>query len=117
VVESLIVHEVPAGASVEVACQGKGCPSVRSYAAKNSHHRSCHKHSCKPKHRASSKSEVDLTALFKNRRLHVGTHISVNVLKPGWVGTTFLFTTRANRTAREQTNCLAAGSTKPGQGC
>jgi hypothetical protein len=111
-VRSLVVHALPAGGSVEVTCRGGGCPFADRHAG--SHQASCHKH-----HKCTkrSNSDVDLTALFKNRRLHVGTHISVNVVKAGWVGKAFLFTTRANRTPREQTNCLAPGSSKPGQGC
>ena len=49
--------------------------------------------------------------------LGVGAQITVNIAKPGWVGKTYLFTTRADRAPRIQISCVAPGASKPGQGC
>jgi virginiamycin B lyase len=121
VVESLIVHGVPKGGHVEVVCHGHGCPFSHHHSATvaSHHHQACHGSKCKkakPKPKPQG-PEVILTDLFKGRHLRVGTSISISVVKAGWVGKSFVFTTRSNRTPLEQTACLAPGSSKPGKDC
>jgi virginiamycin B lyase len=121
IVESLVAHGVPAGGHVEVVCHGHGCPFPRHRSATVARHQSCHGRGCKPKakskHPTRSSPEVSLTGLFKGRHLGVGARISVSVVKPGWIGKSFVFTVRASRTPHVQIACLAPGSSDPGRGC
>jgi streptogramin lyase len=123
VVQSLLVHGVPAGGHVEVTCHGRGCPFAHHHTATVASHGSCHGSKCKAKSKHKSKPkhsgpEVSLTGLFKGRHLSVGASISVSVVKSGWIGKSFVFTVRAGRTPHVQIDCLAPGSTShPGHGC
>lgn len=117
IVQSLVVHEIPSGGTVEVVCHGRGCPFVTSRAARAASPRRCHGHNCKTKHSLPLQTKLDLTRLFKGRRLSVGTHISVRILKASWIGKSYLFTTRANHAPSFQVACLAPGSARPGHGC
>jgi hypothetical protein len=117
IVESLVVHEIPAGGTVEVTCHGGGCPFDRSHAAHAASHARCHGRGCKTKRSKPSQTEVNLTRLFRNRHLGVGTHIAVRILRAGWVGKSYLFVTRANQRPQIQIACLAPGSDRPGRGC
>jgi hypothetical protein len=58
-----------------------------------------------------------LTQLFAGRHLGVGTLVSVSIAKPGWIGKSFVFTTRSAATPRIKVACLAPGSNRPGRGC
>ncbi len=117
-VRSLVVHNLPLGAHVEVACTGRGCPVGRSHSATLARRKRCHKRKCaKVKHRLAQGPTVDLTSLFTGRRLSVGAQISVSVTKPGWNGKSFRFTTRPSRIPTIQIACLAPGSRRPGVGC
>jgi hypothetical protein len=118
IVESLVVHGVPARASVEVLCVGRGCPFARDRAARVTRRGRCRGPRCEARRRTHSRAEVSLTALFKGRHVGVGTRISVNVVESGWIGKSFVFTVRSNQTPRVQIGCLAPGSTShPGAGC
>jgi streptogramin lyase len=117
-VELLIVHGVPKGGRVEVRCHGRGCPFSHHSSATVARHETCHGRKCKkPKHPPPQGPEVNLTTLFKHRHLRVGARISISVVKSGWIGKSFVFTTRSDETPRVQTACLASGSTQPGKGC
>jgi hypothetical protein len=100
IVQSLVVHGIPQGARVEMACHGGGCP-FRAHSASSSHSRRCHKHKC-PSTRRRSSSEKDLTSLFKGSRLRAGARVTVSVVKPGWVGKSYLFTMRSDAEPRYQ---------------
>jgi virginiamycin B lyase len=124
IVESLFVHGAPAGSHVEVVCRGHGCPFAHHHTATVASHGSCHGSKCKSKSKSKSKSpahirpEINLTGLFKGRHLAVGASISVNVVKSGWIGKSFVFTVRPGRAPHVQIDCLAPGSTShPGRGC
>jgi hypothetical protein len=114
IVESLTVHQLPTGARVEVTCHGLGCPFAHAHSASKPRCHGSHGHRCKRTH---ASSEVSLAHLFQGRHLGVGTRIEVNVVKPGWEGKAFLFTTRAGTKPRIQFACLAPGSNRPGAGC
>jgi hypothetical protein len=116
IVESLIVKDIPYEGTVEVVCHGRGCPFARSHAAHTRSRARCHRR-CKTARPPSPQAEVDLTPLFKGRHLGVGTHITVNVAKAGWIGKSFTFTMRANHAPHLQIACLAPGSSQPGRGC
>jgi hypothetical protein len=101
VVTSLIVSGVPTNGEVAVTCHGRGCPFAHDRAASV--------------HRPGP--EVRLTHLFKGRHLGVGARISVSVVEQGWVGKSFVFTTRSNRIPSVRIACLAPGASQPGRGC
>jgi hypothetical protein len=115
-VDSLIVHEIPAASTVEVTCNGRGCP-FRDHLAHAASHSSCRGHKCKAPHLAAPQTEANLTPLFKNRHLGVGSHIAVHIVKAAWIGKSFVFTMRANHAPGVDIACLALGSSRPGQGC
>ncbi|MGH2854953.1 MAG: hypothetical protein ACRDLF_12270 [Solirubrobacteraceae bacterium] len=116
-VESLIVHEIPAGATVEVACHGRGCPPIPAHAARAASRRRCHGRRCKTAHATHPQTEVNLTGLFKRRHLGVGARITVSIVEAGWVGKSYLFAMRTDRAPRIQIACLAPGASQPGRGC
>jgi streptogramin lyase len=120
-VESLIAHGVPRDGKVEVVCHGHGCPfshhASATVAGHHSSHHACHGRKCKqPKPRPQG-PEVSLTSLFKGHHLGVGATISVRIVRSGWIGKVFVFTTRSGQTPHVQISCLAPGSTTPGKGC
>jgi hypothetical protein len=97
IVESLTAHSVPKGGYVEISCKGRGCPFARHRSATVASHRSCRGKRC-AKRPARQGPTVSLAGLFKGRHLGIGTRISVVILKAGWVGKSFVFTVRNNRT-------------------
>ncbi len=117
IVESLLVHEIPAGGIVEVTCHGKGCPFARDRTLPTVSRRGCRGQGCKAKHPNPSKTEVDLTHLFRHRHLGLGVQVAVYILRHDWVGKSYLFTMRANRTPHFQVTCVALGSSRSTHGC
>ncbi|HXB63735.1 MAG TPA: hypothetical protein VNV42_02555 [Solirubrobacteraceae bacterium] len=121
VVQSLIVHAVPKGGRVEVVCEGHGCPLGHYRSATVARHRShktCRPHKkCKAAKPRPQGPEVNLTPLFKHSHLRTGDTISVSIVKTGWVGKSFVFTTRSDKTPSVRVSCLAPGSHQPGKGC
>jgi hypothetical protein len=130
IVKVLVVTEVPKGGRVEVTCQGHGCPfthhtsaTVARAASRNSHSHghshACHGRTCKHAKRPPPPQgpEVNLLGLFKGRHLGTGVRIQVSVVKPTWIGKSFVFTTRKDKIPLEKTSCLAPGSNVPGRGC
>jgi hypothetical protein len=43
--------------------------------------------------------------------------VTVQILRPGWIGKYYLFTMRAGRGPKIKISCLAPGRTAPGRGC
>jgi hypothetical protein len=118
IVVLLVIEGVPQGASVEVSCHGRGCPFARDHAASKTDNRRCAtRKKCKGKRPPGVTFAVNLASLLRGKHLAVGTRISVNVVKAGWVGKSFLFTMRSSSIPREQSACLASGSSTPGVGC
>jgi hypothetical protein len=115
-VKSLVVQRPPTGAIIEVTCRGKGCPFAHAHASAT--HPSCrHKKRCRSKRRPATAGELELAGLFKGRRLGLGTQITVSIVKSGWIGEAFIFTTRAGKKPSEYIACLGPGSSQPGVGC
>jgi len=50
-------------------------------------------------------------------RLKLGTQITVETVRPNWVGGYYRFTVRSRRAPRIEISCLAPGGSIPGQGC
>ena len=118
IVESLIVHDVPAGGGVEVVCRGGGCPFARWHAESATRMRVCGKHRrCKAGRLVIFRGQASLAKLFADRHLKVGTQIVVNVLKAGWTGKSFLFTIRANKSPHTQVSCLGSTPAVLASGC
>jgi hypothetical protein len=116
IVESLVVHGIPAGGIVEVACHGHGCAFTRWHSNAAARH-SCGREKCKTAVPTIVRGEASLAGLFKDRHLPVGTTVIVSVMKAGWIGKSFVFTMRANRPPRAQITCLGSGPSNPTGGC
>ena len=58
-----------------------------------------------------------VTPSFVRHRLGVGSRITIEIIRPSWVGKYYSFTVRARRGPRIQIGCLAPGGSVPGQGC
>jgi hypothetical protein len=115
-VKSLVVQRPPPGAIIEVTCRGKGCPFVHAHAS--TARPSCrHKKKCRSKRRPGTAGELELARLFKGRRLGPGAQITVSIVKSGWIGEAFIFTTRAGEKPTEFIACLSPGSSQRGVGC
>jgi hypothetical protein len=113
VVESLSLHEVTAGAHVEVVCRGARCPFKVADVTPVAHSSNCRSRRCGQTHGNATGSEAALGRLFKGRHLRPGTVIMVRVTKPGWVGRLYVFTVRANtRPSHPRPTCLAPDSTQ-----
>jgi hypothetical protein len=94
-VNTLTVKAItPATATVEVLCQGGGCP----FKAK----------AFKPKG-----GQANLAGAFRGKRLRPGAQISVLTIAPGVPGRFWLFTMRPRAIPSLQTACSAAGSLSP----
>jgi streptogramin lyase len=117
IVESLVVHGLPVGGSVEVACDGRGCAFARHRWATAARDHRCHGRRCVLKRQAVLRGSEDLADLFKGRHMGVGARISVTITKTGWVGKSFMFRVRANSPPRVQFACLEPGSNKATGGC
>jgi hypothetical protein len=115
-VDSLIVHEIPTAGSVELMCHGRSCP-FHDHTAHAASHARCRGRKCKTPHSAQPQTEVNLTPLFKNRHLGVGTQITVHILKTAWIGKSYVFTMRSDHAPRVDIGCIALGANQPGQGC
>jgi hypothetical protein len=117
VVDRLVVKRLPAGATVQLFCKGRGCPfgHARAGIASGTSPK-CRRRRC-PAHRRVGPSEVDLAKLFKGSRLGLGADITVEVTKPYWVGIEFGFVTRRGAEPTNSTQCLAPGSSQAGVGC
>src|SRR3954452_18830511 len=89
---SLRVTDAPAGASVLVACRGRGCPKSRTFTT-------------------SAKGSVSLTRAFR-KRLRVGAVVSIAVTTPNAVGKVRVLTVKRKRVVG-RTLCLPPGAVTP----
>jgi hypothetical protein len=108
-VESVEILNIPAGARVEVTCQGHGCPFHSKQITSVVHKTRCRKHHCHTTHVAPS-GQIDLGFPFQHRRLQRGVVLSVRVVKTGWIGRETKIVLRANRPPKKSVLCLAPGS-------
>ncbi len=105
IVKSLVLSDLPADGSIEVVCKGRGCPFSHRRLPTTTNPRLCESRKCTMKKLVRMKGDVDLTSLFRNRRLRVGARIVVNVTKTGWLGRAFLFTVLSNKAPRARREC------------
>jgi hypothetical protein len=109
---ALTVSDPPNGSTVIVACHGRGCPFKKISKTVKKPKR------CGPraKHRCGSRT-INLAPRFARRHLRVGSFITVEIIRPNWIGKHYLFRVRAGRPPRITIACLAPESTRPGVGC
>ena len=112
-VRNLVVDGLSTGATVLVKCQGLGCPFVHRVTVVTKRVR-CGK---KAKGMCTAYGTFVITPGFARRRLGLGSRITVEIIRPNWVGKYYSFTVRARRGPRIQIGCLAPGRSVPGQGC
>ena len=95
-VQRLLVSDVAAQESVNVACTGAGCPFSSAHdvtglmcGSKPS--------TATSKQRRRRRPTVDVTALLAGARLGTGARFAVSVTKPNTIGGIWQFTTRAGK--------------------
>jgi hypothetical protein len=109
---AFIVNNVPGGTNVIVGCHGRGCPfTVTTIAVKAT--------VCKPKRKCTPRHPVtmQLAGRFHRRHLALGTRITVQIVRAGWVGKYYGFIVQPGRGPSVKKACLALGSSRPGVGC
>ncbi len=109
IVRSLVVHGLPTGGFADTTCRGRGCAFVHVHSVPVATRRSCRKHVCVMKRISGVHDDLDLTGLFKARRLRPGVRISVAVGKSGWVGRSFNFLIARGGAPSVSVLCLAPG--------
>jgi len=112
-VHNLVVNGVPAGADVVVSCSGHGCPFAHHSSVLTRGTR-CGK---SVKMCFTHGGSFNITPGFTSRRLAVGTRLTIEIVRPNWVGKYYGFTVRARRGPRIQIGCLAPGASVPNTGC
>lgn len=112
-VQQLIVNGLSRGVTVVLKCHGGGCPFAKRKIAVRPTRRCAQK----GRHRCATPGTINLTSRFGDRRLLVGSGITVEILKPGWVAKDYIFTFRSSRKPGLRIECTAPGRTAFGVGC
>lgn len=112
-VATLQVNGVAVGANVLVMCKGGGCPFTRHMTTLHRGFR-CTRSG---RHKCGSPGPVNVGANFRSHHLAVGTKITVEIRRAGYVGKFYSFTIRSGRGPLIRISCLAPGLTKPGVAC
>jgi hypothetical protein len=112
-VDALVINGATPGGSVLINCRGRGCPFAK-HTTRVSSTRPCGRNG---KKRCSTHGVVSLTSAFKNRRLHIGSRLRIELVRPGWIGKYYMFKVRSRQAPQVQISCLAPGGTRPGVGC
>lgn len=113
VASPLVVNGAPSGSAVQLGCRGQGCP-LSALTLKSGRQPRCPRH---PQHPCRSGSSLILTPLFAHRRLKPGAHLTVRIVRPGWIGKFYGFTVRSAAPPTIRISCTAPGATQPGGGC
>ena len=96
---ALRANRVVSGITVRMTCDGRGCPFSRLLIP------------------AKSATSINLLPAFHRRHLRVGAQITLEILRPNWIGKYYSFTMRAGRGPAIVLSCLGVGRTRPGLGC
>jgi hypothetical protein len=96
-IQTLLVSKVPAGATVEVRCTGKGCPF-------------------KHKKVTVKSSKANVKPLFKHAVLRPKAVVEIRITAANRVGKVVRYTMRKGKLPTSRNLCLPVGSTKP-KGC
>lgn len=60
---------------------------------------------------------INAARALREKRLGVGTRITVQIVKPSWIGEEYTFTMRAGQRPRIQVGCLEPGARSPSLAC
>ena len=90
---NLVVNGVPPGATVVVKCSGRGCPFAQHSSVLEKSTRSGRS----PRMGFAHRTSFNVTPAFASRRLAVGTRVTVEIVRPNWIGNYYRFTMRAGR--------------------
>jgi hypothetical protein len=95
--EQLDARNVPAGATIEIRCSGRGCPFAK-----------------KSRKQATAAAKVNLRKKFKlrNAALKPGAKLEVRITAPLSVGKVVSFKIRDKKLPKSKTLCLPPGATK-----
>ena len=104
IVKLLLLTDIPAGATAEVTCTGRGCRLGARRHLKTVPCRTC---------KAKGARVADVSSLLQGERLEPGAQIAVSVAKRGTVGRYLRLTVRAGRAPSQDGECLAPGATVP----
>lgn len=110
---NLVVNGVPPGATVVVKCSGRGCPFAQHSSVLEKSTRSGRS----PRMGFAHRTSFNITPAFASRRLAVGSRVTVEIVRPNWIGNYYRFTMRAGRGPGVHIACLAPGGSVPGAGC
>jgi len=114
VLRSLTLSGASVGTQLIITCRGRGCPFAR-------HTKSVAKGiRCSPTARrrcAGHRGPINLTPMFRQHRLRVGTRVTIEIVHPAWIGKYYSFVIQSGRPPRVRISCLAPGATRPGVGC
>jgi hypothetical protein len=99
-VTMLQAARIAKGMNVSLACSGPSCPFSRISLPG-----------------AATNSLLDLLPQFHRRHLRPGSHITVRIMRPQWIGKYYSFTVRAGRGPLIVLSCLGVGRARPGVDC
>lgn len=90
----LVVREVPSGATVQLLCRGRGCPT-------------------KPRTLAVKNGTASARSFLRRRHLRVGTRLDLSITAPGMIGKVLRFKVRRRAIPSMTRYCLPPGATAP----
>lgn len=112
---NMVINGVPTGASVQLACHGRGCPFAKRSTTigkpKPCTGKAKRTHTC-PVH-----GRISLKPTFQRRNLRPGAQITIEIRRPHYVGKYYSFTVLSRKQPRVKIGCLAVGGTRPNVGC
>jgi hypothetical protein len=109
----MVVNGVPTGATVQVLCDGSGCPFAKRSRTIGKPKR------CSPKHKLSCPvpGRISLTSTFLHHNLRPGAQITIEIRRPQYLGKFYSFTMRPRNQPRVKIACLAVNAKRPSAGC
>jgi hypothetical protein len=113
---SMGVNAILPGAKVVVVCSGKGCKHKSHTVSTPTSKRTCKKGKKCTRTKLKSAS-VDLTRYFTGWHLGIGSHVTVSIVKSGYIGKVYIFGIRGPKDPSVKITCVAPGSNAPGKGC
>ena len=105
---ALTVKRIPIGGSVELTCQGRGCPFRAKKVNLTPQPTACRRRPCK-RIGAALRAQVTLTFPFGHALVRPGTVLGTRVTKPGWATRASRFTVRAKGEEEGVDACLVPG--------
>lgn len=112
---AMVARQARPGTKITVFCRGRHCPFAKR-SMKITKATGCgrsKRHSCL----SQKDKKVDLKPLFGGHRLPAGSHITIELTHPHWIGKAYLFTIRAGKAPTSKIGCLGLGSTQLGVNC